>query len=724
MTYDKLKATDKMAVNRGENSYQVPIADAFSGDKLKDDDQFLVNRGGNSYRISRIDLSAEVGPLWDKTIATPTWLSPVDGAGITTQAISDEIIAVTESDTVLKFHGDKDITLFEVGDEIAQDSGYDAETDPVISINEGLLFLGGDKDLDVIRDGDGSGPGAKYSEQPEIGSAYAANYSWPQAYINPPNNTLGVVAAGYGQYTKDLSATPVTVPKGATLKIWCSGAAGGMDSFDELFSLNGQRLNTLNTWTMSDMGWNPQSNGPSFAEYSVWPDGFTITSTTVSGDIRWQYMDIDGKKVIDTDGYQIDWINPSAKIVATIPKDYFLVGETIALSFTAATGTIESINADDNAITLTSAPTSPERWIANRGKFVKGLEKPSKNAAVDIDITFQSSAFVSTPEGNLKHVSSDWQIFAKSDIDYNTPLQESLDDTTNLTSWKPPVDLDKETSYRARVRYKANTGTLSDWGECVFRTLEPWKPNNKFWGVPAVAGGGLDQSGVNEDTCRDAFDGQIVSRNLGCCAGWIDLPTIQVPGPIEQVEIIVYYGDSGGSLSTVYVQFNPGGKKFIMNTWTVLDGSGTTTRCRVNIDVDTQQKGITAFRYYSPGNKWFTGMSVELQDGQGMRPLVNPDIRSADFFDENTGRPNTKINLMSKYGVDPENDYSGAARLGIWPIFKQETGYAASHYVKELYGYRAIAYPYSIAEQQTMDLIREAKVAAEDLEDWLDKKKR
>ena len=41
MTYNKLKATDKMIVNRGDNSYEVSVADVKSGDKLKDDDQFL-----------------------------------------------------------------------------------------------------------------------------------------------------------------------------------------------------------------------------------------------------------------------------------------------------------------------------------------------------------------------------------------------------------------------------------------------------------------------------------------------------------------------------------------------------------------------------------------------------------------------------------------------------------------------------------------------------------
>ena len=75
---DKLKATDTMIVNRGENSYQASVADVKSGSKLKDDDVFLLNRGENSYKITKADLESEIAP--PETVNKPTLLTPANNA--------------------------------------------------------------------------------------------------------------------------------------------------------------------------------------------------------------------------------------------------------------------------------------------------------------------------------------------------------------------------------------------------------------------------------------------------------------------------------------------------------------------------------------------------------------------------------------------------------------------------------------------------------------------
>ena len=76
MAYDNLQPTDTMAVQRGDNTYQVTV-DAVStdDDALLDTDWFLVNRGENSYKVSKATLKDEIGGSGDGD--SGTLLNPV-----------------------------------------------------------------------------------------------------------------------------------------------------------------------------------------------------------------------------------------------------------------------------------------------------------------------------------------------------------------------------------------------------------------------------------------------------------------------------------------------------------------------------------------------------------------------------------------------------------------------------------------------------------------------
>ena len=89
------------------------------------------------------------------------------------------------------------------------------------------------------------------------------------------------------------------------------------------------------------------------------------------------------------------------------------------------------------------------------------------------------------------------------------------------------------------------------------------------------------------------------------------------------------------------------------------------------------------------------------------------------YYSETHSYPINRTLIMSMFGVDPLNDPASAYKLNIFPVVEQAAGYGVSHYVKEGGSYRAIAYPYTIEEQQTMNMIRTAKVKAEEVKAWV-----
>ena len=165
---------------------------------------------------------------------------------------------------------------------------------------------------------------------------------------------------------------------------------------------------------------------------------------------------------------------------------------------TPATGTVASTDSGANTMVLSAVDeTFPKRWIANAGKFVVGEQFPSKNAAPDVDgLTLIATDFVDSPYGSLTHGSSDWQVAAFSDTSYSAPVASATGDATNKTTWEATPTLEEGTRYRARVRYKADSGEESPWSDDTtfetksnpFAQLEPCNLWQNFGGATSTWG--------------------------------------------------------------------------------------------------------------------------------------------------------------------------------------------------------------------------------------------
>ena len=719
MTYDKLKATDKMAVNRGENTYQVPVGDVFTSDKLKDDDQFLVNRGDNSYRISKVDLAKEIGLDNDTTIVTPTMISPVDGAGDMISATSDVITAKSSQGTTILTlaSNDPDLAKFTTGDNVQQNDGYDAESDTIDNVSLGPAIVGFYGCIFEPRE---VGTNSVWVTINRYGDTATTNQGfqvldadtgqWKEVIngtANPTDNDIKAVLASLG-ITK-ISGIAVTGNRGetATQTATCACTRFDIGSFVYRGS---------DTPIIKEVGYVTQAY-----PYYTWETFMEGTYPSIGGDYVFQetVLDLSGDKDLDVfqpgdevqGGSNINGVGSGNQIV--VNGGTWSIGDTVQCSYTPATGVVGSTDTGAATMTLASSDeTFPKRWITNGTRFVKGEEKPSQDAAPSIDVLFTSSAFASTPENNLTHKTSDWQLTLKADINYASPLDTTTDNAGDLTTWPGHVALTYDTGYRLRVRYKSNTGLYSDWGESVFVTAK-FDPNGKVWSDDMTSSTGSFYNGKPKE---EAFNGVFDAGENGACddllgsSGWVQANFTDIKGQVLLVQTFAYPQYQLEINGTVVRSGgDQGGAARWSDEYTVSGGELTSIR----------QYGHPTANAGGP----LCGIRIDLGDGKGYQLLTDATIRTTPFFDENTGRANAEINLMSQYGVDPTNDPAAAYRVGIYPIIPQADGYGVSHYVKEGSSYRAVAYPYSIAEQHTMDLIREARVAVEDVEDWLDKKK-
>jgi len=76
-----------------------------------------------------------------------------------------------------------------------------------------------------------------------------------------------------------------------------------------------------------------------------------------------------------------------------------------------------------------------------------------------------STAFATSPAGQDTHASSDWQI--ATDADFTNIVDQSINDTSSLTSYTSSTALSLSTTYYARVRYNSNNYGSSEWSSTV-----------------------------------------------------------------------------------------------------------------------------------------------------------------------------------------------------------------------------------------------------------------
>jgi len=122
------------------------------------------------------------------------------------------------------------------------------------------------------------------------------------------------------------------------------------------------------------------------------------------------------------------------------------------------------------------------------------------------------------------HTSTDWQI--ASDALFTQILSQSMDDTSNKTSWNRPfLGLEWDTDYHFRVRYKDNLGTVSGWGTATITIQSALplytnssqgfnRPNGNFnfvsWTVPE----GVGRIRVEARGRKNHADGGIIQSNF------------------------------------------------------------------------------------------------------------------------------------------------------------------------------------------------------------------
>ena len=95
------------------------------------------------------------------------------------------------------------------------------------------------------------------------------------------------------------------------------------------------------------------------------------------------------------------------------------------------------------------------------------ISAPANGATgVSASPSFTASAFAGS--GGLTHASSDWQV--ASDSGFANIVKSASADTTNKTTWST-TGLTAGTTYYARVRYRANDGTVSSYSATVSFTV-------------------------------------------------------------------------------------------------------------------------------------------------------------------------------------------------------------------------------------------------------------
>ena len=92
------------------------------------------------------------------------------------------------------------------------------------------------------------------------------------------------------------------------------------------------------------------------------------------------------------------------------------------------------------------------------------ITSPSASSTVDIN-GFTISSSTAVGEGFGTHTQSDWQV--GEDANFNTIYEQSLADTSNLTSFTTTAGFDGTKTLYLRVRYRSDSGVESDYSNTV-----------------------------------------------------------------------------------------------------------------------------------------------------------------------------------------------------------------------------------------------------------------
>ncbi len=121
-------------------------------------------------------------------------------------------------------------------------------------------------------------------------------------------------------------------------------------------------------------------------------------------------------------------------------------------------------------------------------------------------VAFASNTF-STNVAGQTHASSDWQV--ATDSGFSTIVKSVTDDTGNKTAWTIADGLPSNTAYYARVRYKSNSGYISNWSTTIILSTKAY-----YVATPTITSptGGATNLGLTVTITTGAFSSDVTGE--------------------------------------------------------------------------------------------------------------------------------------------------------------------------------------------------------------------
>ena len=157
-----------------------------------------------------------------------------------------------------------------------------------------------------------------YSSQPTSGTPYDNTLTWASAFSSPLDVNGAAATVDDTFYSIDLSAFPIAVQKGNTVKVYCLSSAGATD---DNIQINENLLSSYNP-ILTDDQWGGAST---FAYTFTASQDITVIGCAVKGPMRFCGLELNGQLVYDG---QITLTFPGA--VSTNPDlQYFKAGDVV-----------------------------------------------------------------------------------------------------------------------------------------------------------------------------------------------------------------------------------------------------------------------------------------------------------------------------------------------------------------------------------------------------------
>lgn len=243
-----------------------------------------------------------------------------------------------------------------------------------------------------------------------------------------------VLQSGYPPSSKQKTVT--SVAKGGT------NASSAYQAVINLGGINKDLINSPNGIArLNGVGVISTDNLPSLI----------TTGATVNGPVSLTVNQVQAYTITNFNNFKL-------YTITAITGSVSVSGATI--TYTApATGGAGGFIVNGRNINITIIPIKPAAPTITYPTF------NASNIAVNAALTANAFAMIT---GSDTHISSDWQI--ASDNAFTNIVAQTLNDTTNKTSWTISPSIANNVTYYLRVRYKGTTYGYGDWSSTIIFT--------------------------------------------------------------------------------------------------------------------------------------------------------------------------------------------------------------------------------------------------------------